>query len=375
MKSKTAKYLFLLAALCTLWTAPAQDRRIEEQKRIIEALEKRIAQGEREIASIKKGRAATEERLRRLARQIDSRNQLLDATEQEAALLRREIERTDSVAGDLSAALERNRLQYGAMVREAYRNYRHNNYLTYLFASRSFADIARKITMLREVAAMRERKLLEIDSLARRVADEKSLLDTRNRALDSVLRRLSSQKEKLQRDARSARSEASRLSKREKAALQQKMAREQELDVAINELRKLTRGNTEGASFSNKTTGLRLPVVGGRVKRYMENMAEITGTKGAAVISIYDGKVVEIKRNRITNKYDVFVAHGEYITSYANLGAVSVAKGQKVSRNQRLGSIGSAMNVVTMEPEYKLVFGIYPPSPKTKMRAQDCFRR
>ena len=34
-------------------------------------------------------------------------------------------------------------------------------------------------------------------------------------------------------------------------------------------------------------------------------MAEISGPKGAHVISIYDGKVVEIKRNRITNKYDV----------------------------------------------------------------------
>ena len=357
MKKKLLPYLMLLAALCALHPVAAQNDRIERQKRIIADLEQRIARGEREIASIKKGRAATEERLRRLARQIDSRSQLLDATEQQAELLRLEIERTDSVAGDLSAALERNRQQYGAMVREAYRNYRHNNYLTYLFASRSFVDVARKITMLREVA------------------DQKALLDTRHRALDSVLQRLTSQREKLQRDARSARSEASRLSKREKTALQQKMASEQELDVAISELRKLTRGNTEGASFSNKTTGLRLPVVGGRVKRYMENMAEITGPKGAAVISIYDGKVVEIKRNRITNKYDVFVAHGEYITSYANLGAVSVTKGQKVSRNQRLGSIGSAMNVVTMEPEYKLVFGIYPPSPNMKMRAQDCFRR
>ena len=48
MKSKTAKYLFLLAALCTLWTAQAQDRRIEGQKRTIEAPEKPTAQGERE---------------------------------------------------------------------------------------------------------------------------------------------------------------------------------------------------------------------------------------------------------------------------------------------------------------------------------------
>ena len=49
--------------------------------------------------------------------------------------------------------------QYAEMVREAYRNYRHNNYLTYIFSSRDFADMARKLTNLREVASMRERKL------------------------------------------------------------------------------------------------------------------------------------------------------------------------------------------------------------------------
>ena len=116
-------------------------------------------------------------------------------------------------------------------------------------------------------------------------------------------------------------------------------------------------------------------MVGGRVKRYMENMAEITGPKGAAVISIYDGKVVEIKRNRITNKYDVFVAHGEYITSYANLGAVSVAKGQTVAKNSAIGVIGPAVDIQTMKTEYRLVFGIYPPAGAKKMRASDCFRK
>ena len=143
----------------------------------------------------------------------------------------------------------------------------------------------------------------------------------------------------------------------------------------IGELRKLTKGNTEGASFSTKTSGLRLPVTAGRVKRYKENMAEITGPKGAHVISIYDGKVVDVKRNRITNKYDVYVAHGEYITSYANMGTICVEKGQKVARNAQIGTIGSAVNVMTMETEYKLVFGIYPPNPGQKMRAEECFRK
>lgn len=370
--------LLPLTFLLLLFIIPSfsqNDSRIEEQKKRIASLEKRIAEEEREIAKVQKGRAATEERVRRLARQVDSRNQLLEETEKEACLLREDIARTDSVAGDLTAALDRNKTQYAEMVREAYRNYKHNNYLTYLFSSRDFADIARKIANLREVASMRERKLRSIAELSEQVSREKELLDSRKRSLDSVMQRLTAQKQKLQRDAQSARASIRQLSKKEKNMLQQKVAQEQQLDVAIGELRKLTKGNTEGSSFSTKTTGLRLPVTAGRVKRYKENMAEITGPKGAHIISIYEGKVVDIKRNRITNKYDVYVAHGEYLTSYANLGTICVEKGQKVARNGQLGTIGSTVNIMTMETEYKLVFGIYPPSPGTRLRAEDCFRK
>lgn len=373
---KPLRILIPILLLCCLLPAAAQnDPKIEEQKRIIANLEQKIASEEREIAKIQQGKTATEERVRRLARQVDSRKQLLDATEKQARLLRAEISRTNVVAGDLSTSLQQNRTQYAEMVREAYRNYKHNNYLTYIFASRDFTDVARKITNLQAVASMRERKMQEITDLSRRVATEKEALASRKRSLDSVTRNLASQKRKLESDAHSARSEVRRMSSKQKSILQQKLSQEQQLDVAISELRKLTKGNTTGDSFSSKTTGLRLPVAGGRVKRYKENMAEITGPRGAEVISIYDGKVVDIKRNRITNKYDAFVAHGEYITSYANLGTICVERGQKVAKNQQLGTIGSAVDVLTMETEYKLVFGIYPPRPGEKMRAESCFRR
>lgn len=351
------------------------DKRIEEQKRVIAAIEKRIANEEAQIAKLKKGRAANEERVRLLARQIESRSQLIDANEKQVRLLREDIARTDSVAGSLSASLERNRAQYREMVREAYRNYRHNNYLAFLFSARNFADVARRITVLREVAALREHKLRDIAALSEQVQSERQVLDSRKHALDSVMQRLTSQREKLERDSRNAKASIRTMSQQEKKALQRKLSQEQELDAAIAALRKLTKGNKEGASFSSRTSGLQLPVTGGRVKRYKENMAEITGPKGATVISIYDGKVVETKQNRITGKYDVFVAHGEYITSYANLGSISVQKGQKVAKNQALGTIGSAVDISTMETEYKLVFGIYPPDPKQKMRAEECFRR
>ena len=358
---KVVLCLFLLFGAGSL-AAQNTDQQIAAQKRLIADLEKQIAREEQEISKLKKGRASAEETVRRLARQIDSRNEV-------------EVARTDSVARGLSASLDAHKRRYAEMVREAYRNYKHNNYLTYLFSSSDFNQVARRITNLREVAAMRERQMEQIVTLSEQVSVERTRLTGQQRALDSVKRSLTTQRTRLQKDSQAARANIKQLSKKEKAALQQKIAREQRLDVAIDELRKLTRGNKEGNTFTAKTSNLRLPVVGGGVKRYKGNMAEIAGPKGAQVISIYEGKVVEVKRNRITNKYDVYIAHGEYISSYANLNSVTVGKDDKVARNQQIGTIGSGVDVMTMQPEYKMVFGIYGPSPKVQMRASDCFKK
>ena len=372
------RLLLLLTSLLFVATLPVtaqEDRRVEEQKKAIAALEKKIAAEEAAIGKLQKSRKTTEERARRLARQIEQRNQLLTATEREASRVEKEVARSSHMADSLAQALEHNRQQYNELAREAYRNYRQQNYISYILSSRDFSDVARRLTMMREMASLRERKLRDIQTLQQAVTEQKQQLETRQRELDSVSQKVAGQKKRLQRDATAAKQEIRSMNTKEKQALARKMEQEEQLSVAISELRKLTKGNKEGASFSARTSNLNLPVVGGRVKRYKGNMAEITGAKGASVRSIYEGKVVDVKRNRITAKYEVFVAHGEYITSYTNLGSISVEKGQKVAKNQPLGSVGAAVNVTTMETEYKIVFGIYSPNPKETMSAANCFKK
>lgn len=355
--------------------AQSNDRKIAEQRRVIANLEKKIAEDEKRIKRLKNDKSTTQERVRLLTRQISTRNDLLDANQKQIRLLNGEIARTDSTAQRLSSELDREKGRYAEMVRESYRNYRHGNYLTYLFSSGDFLDMSRRIVLLREVAAQRGEKIEQIRRLNEEVTQTLDTLTRRRASLDSVKRNLSAQKQRLQRDAQTARNTVKRLSSQEQQTLRNKLAREEQLSVAISELRKMTQGNKEGASFSRKTSNLRLPVVGGTVRRYKGNMAEIVGPKDAAIISIYEGKVLEIKRNRITNKYDVYIAHGQYISSYANLSDVDVAKGAKVARNQRIGTIGSSVNLNTMEMEYKMVFGIYAPTPDVKLKASDCFRK
>lgn len=349
--------------------------RIAEQQRIIKQLERELEEDEKKLNSIKKDKSTAQQRVRSITRQINSRNQLLNRTEREIGSIERSIVHNDSLIRQTQQSYEAERESYAEMVREAHRNYKQNNYVTYILASESFTDAARRIANIRAIAVLREERLHRMDSLAKALDEQQASLTARRHSLDSVQRKAEAQRKKLQGDVSTAKKTMSQLSKREQAALKEKMASEERLDAAIDALRKLTKGNSVGASFSRTTTNLNLPVVGGRVKEYKGNMAEIVGTKGAAVRSIYEGKVVEVRRNRITGKYDVFVAHGEYITSYANLDNVVVRKEQKIAKNGTLGEVGASVNLSTMKTEYKMVFGIYSPNPKEVMRAANCFKK
>ncbi len=80
------------------------------------------------------------------------------------------------------------------MVREAYRNYKQNSYLTYIFAPKDFADVARRIANIRGVAKLREAKLCEIAETAQEVGRQQELLVAQQQALDSTRRKIDAQR-------------------------------------------------------------------------------------------------------------------------------------------------------------------------------------
>ncbi len=368
--------IFITLILATVAPLYAQEQSsVDAQKRVIASIEKQIAEDEKKIAAIQKDKNAVQTKVQTLARQVEQRNRLLEAQNKQIRLITVDIETTSEQIIKLNNDLTIQRTEYSKMVREAYRNYRHNNFVSYIFASDNFKDIARRIVSIRRMAQIRQEHMYSIDSLSQDLDSKHTLLVDRKASLDSVAQDIIRQKNSIQKNINSARASISKMTTEERNALQSKALQEQKLDAAIDELRKLSKGNTQGASFSTRTSNLNLPVQGGKVKRYMDNMAEITGKDNSNVISIYEGKVVDIKQNRITGKYDVYIAHGEYIASYAGLKSTSVTKNQVVNRNQNIGKVGASIDVITMNTEYKIIFGIYPPSPTQNMKASDCFKK
>ena len=372
------KQLYILTlAMLFLFAMPAvaQTSKIEQQKKVIANLERSIAREEKQLAQLKKNKASAEKQVASLTKQIEKRNALIRETSRQIKQLTAEVNASEKRLRALGGQLTQLEENMREIVRSAYRNYRYQNHLTYLFSAKSFTDMARRVAMLRVATEYRIAQIKRVSAVRSDVQAERNLLAKRREELSATKRRLDKQRANLRADMAAAKKTVSQMSSKQQSVLRSKMEHEEKLNAAIKQLRKLTKGNKAGASFSASTTSLNLPVVGGKVKRYKGNMAEIVGAEGAAVTSIYEGKVVDIKRNKVNNKYDVYIAHGEYITSYANLSAVSVTKGVVVKKGQRIGTIGSAVNISTMEMEYKIVFGIYAPSPDVKMSAANCFKK
>ena len=352
-----------------------QNSKIEQQKKVIANLEKRIAQEEKQLAQLKQNKASIEQQIESLSLQIEERNKLIEETTEQIKQLTEEVKASELRLKHLGGQIKDLEANVGDIVRVAYRNYRNQNELTYIFSAKSFSEFAQRVAMLRVATNYRQSQIEEVTEVRNNEQKERDLLTKRRNELSATKKKLNEQRVKLQANVAEAKREVNKLSDKHKALLRNKIAHESELNNAIKQLRKLTKGNKTGNTFSNKLRGLKLPVANGKVKQYKNNMAEILGAKDAAVTSIYEGKVIDIKRNKVNNKYDVYIAHGEYLSSYANLSEVIVEKGAIVKRNQRIGTIGSAVNIITMEMEYKIVFGIYSPSPSEVMSAEKCFKK
>jgi murein hydrolase activator len=65
---------------------------------------------------------------------------------------------------------------------------------------------------------------------------------------------------------------------------------------------------------------------------------EVSSEKGAKARAVFNGEVSDVQQ-AANGTATVVIRHGDYITTYSNLGSVNVSKGQKVTTKQTLGTI------------------------------------
>lgn len=360
-KFVTILLTLLVAASVAIVSVKAQNRTIQNS---IDRLTSQIAEFEQQIKSIRKDKKSTQAEVNKLSRLIGKRRKLVGEVNSQMIALNSNISTLTRQIDRLTAEREQLQAQYADMVRVAYRNYRQQNFTTYLFSADDFNSATRRIAAIRLVNDARQRKVHEIDSLTIQLDSARKVLDAEKIALQDTRNRHNSELKKLSANERDYKKRLSTLSSREKKVLKAQQEQRRELERLVNSTRKSKGEAKIGGNIKDNRGRLPMPVVGGRLKPNGSDIAEITGAQGAQVKSVFNGEVMRVTYNRNTKSYIVLIGHGQYFTTYSNMATATVKEGQKVTVGQAIGSIGRAVDA-SGRTEYKLVFGLFAPNGDT----------
>lgn len=209
-------------------------------------------------------------------------------------------------------------------------------------AARAAAEKTRQEAAQKERAAARERAIRKAEQQEAAAKDAMAQAEAKANAAqaraDQVAREAESNRIAAERKAAADRERAAR----ETAAAQASSAND---DMLTSADRALT------GSFANNRGRLPMPMSGHIVSHFgqydvagMSNVRlsndgiNIKGAPGSAVRSVFMGEVSGVFMAGGVSV--VMIRHGIYITVYANLGSVSVGRGQKVGTGQTIGTVG-----------------------------------
>lgn len=373
---KALRYIFAIAfvTLSMLLSSEAMAQTtVAEQKKRVEQYKRDLEKTKKEVNELKRQKGSATKQVDKLTEQMNLRTSYIAETERKQDLLSIEANKLNTQIDSLVKALEYNKKIYAEVVRVAYRNYSQNNETTYLFSSTDISDAAHRMANVRHIATQRAELAEKIKQQGRHLVSLRNDLKIRSLELDSIGRSLEAEKRDLERDRDEAKRTFEKLSEQEKKALSEQKRQQQQLDKATKELRKLTEGNKVGKGFSSSTKALNLPVEGGKAEKIQTNMVKISGKKGNAVRSIYEGKVVRILTDN-TNHSTVMVAHGHYVSVYSHLSQIRVKEGDVVKRNEQIGTIGIGVDHNGTMSAY-MQFMIINTESSKPMNVMDCFKK
>lgn len=377
---KTMRILFVcfMAAAVSLGTVYGQTVKTEPT---IESLNAEIAKAEKEIAlnekllnQINADKSGNEKQLKLINSRITSRKKMINSLNGQITLLEKGIQGKEQNITSLNNRLSTLKGEYGKMIYESYKNYKLNNSLLFLFASKDFNDITKRLDYMKRYNNLRKTKAEEIEELKKQLNSEVDDLTKELTKLDNTKESRNKELSSLQKDQsqystknKELQKQRSKVSKTlEQKRLQKQKAEQQLQRIVAEEARKAKaasgmsadeiRANMElSGRFDQNKGKLPMPVNGVIIDHFgvhqhptQKNVTvnnkgiNIAGERGGTVYSVFDGVVSRVIFISGLNNC-VMIRHGEYFTVYSNLSAVNVKTGDVVALNQKIGTLsGSA---------------------------------
>ena len=369
--SAGSKYWLIAVLFCCLAIsdALAQKSKAQLEKDRKENL-RRIAETERILEETASERKASIGQLTAINRQIRSRETLITSLKQEIGLLDGEISDLTIVVNALQEDLINLKEEYAAMIYASYRSSWGYQTLTFLFSSKTFNQLFRRLEYLNQYSEARRLQVRQIEVVSKALEEQRTDVQSKkeqqnallteqirqNRNLNNLkdkqsklIAELGEKEEELKKEVADRKrsileldkliAELIRKEQEEKASAAQSSAQVAEIEKASSSFES-SRNNlswpVETGFISSRFGKQPHPVLKGIM---VDNQGvDIQTNKDALVKSVFEGKVATVAFVPGMNSV-VILQHGDYYTLYAKLKKVNVKKGQLIAKGAQIGEV------------------------------------
>ena len=376
----------------------ARQKTLEKQKKLLQAEIKQIntllfnnSNREKSILS----------QVEDLDVKISVRTELVKVNNQQANLLTQQINVNQRDITNLRKELDELKKDYAEMIQKSYKSKSSQNRLMFLFSSEDFLQAYKRIQYMKQYTNFRKKQGEVITQKTKTLQSlNKALFEQKAQKEALVMENREAQKE-LQQERRSQQRLIRGLKSKSRSLaleIKQKQRKAAEIDKVIERLIR------EAIAASNKASGksvknafaltpeskllaanfvankgkLPWPVEKGIViQRYgtqphpvvkttmiKSNGVTIATTPKSEARAVFEGEVMTILSFKGSNP-TILIKHGNYITTYKNMGKVYVKKGDKVKAKQPIGEIFTHPQTGKTTLQFSVFNALKPQNPKS----------
>lgn len=393
------RHLLSFLLICFITTAWGQDSRQEKLKQQRKQLQQEIKQITTLLFTNTKKKKSALNEVEDLAVKINLRERLIRVTNEEANRLTQQINVNQRTIDRQRKALETLKADYADMIRYSYASKSGQSRLMFLFSSESFLQAYKRFQYLKQYAAFRKKQGLLIAQKTQTLQALNKTLLTQKTRKEALVKENRAVQNSLSEERLAQKELVTALKKRERSLESQIRKKQKQIAAYDKEIQRLIRA---AIAASNKAAGknkavftltpeaqlidknftankgkLPWPVEQGvvtlgfgtqthpvvKTTKIQSNGVTIATPDNAEVRAVFKGKVMQVFSFKGSNP-GVLIQHGNYITSYSNLAAVYVKKGQTIEAKEVIGKVFTHPNTGKSELKFSVFQNTTPVNPK-----------
>ena len=393
------RHLLSFLLICFITTAWGQDSRQEKLKQQRKQLQQEIKQINTLLFTNTKKKKSALNEVEDLAVKINLRERLIRVTNEEANRLTQQINVNQRTIDRQRKALEALKADYADMIRYSYASKSGQSRLMFLFSSESFLQAYKRFQYLKQYAAFRKKQGLLIAQKTQTLQALNKTLLTQKTRKEALVKENRAAQNSLSEERLAQKELVTALKKRERSLESQIRKKQKQIAAYDKEIQRLIRA---AIAASNKAAGknkavftltpeaqlidknftankgkLPWPVEQGvvtlgfgtqthpvvKTTKIQSNGVTIATPDNAEVRAVFKGKVMQVFSFKGSNP-GVLIQHGNYITSYSNLAAVYVKKGQTIEAKEVIGKVFTHPNTGKSELKFSVFQKTTPVNPK-----------